>query len=166
MSNITLVGIEHYTGEGFGRSGNYQFVQNILESSRPDVVTAEVKIKDVGYLFERYTLKGNIFTSDKRSLRRIETRIKNRGNRPPIGSEYLAAVIYCRRNSLPLHFIDLGPATLDEVVSTDIIKTDLNVFIEDQESLFKLNKKRNPMPPRNKFMVTALKRLVENIAQI
>lgn len=114
-AQIHLVGVRHAFEEGDVGEGNYRQVKDYLEMVKPTFVTLEVKLY-TGHLHYLGAEKLLVATSEE-----LDQRESNLLSSPEYAEEYDAAIIYCRRNNIPLYFIDLYDIPPEQLAQTNMI---------------------------------------------
>lgn len=161
-SKVYLLGVRHSPPqqELSGQPGNYLFVKECLERIQPSIVTAEVRLHE---MTSGYVIGTGIFTRDVDGLEseilEVDEECLQMGTVADRASEYFAGIIYCRRQNIPLHFIDLGPATLEKAVSTNVLVLNPEEVWEEPEWPEEHVNKQFSMTHRNRFMATALRQI-------
>ncbi|MBI2327086.1 hypothetical protein HYU92_02100 [Candidatus Curtissbacteria bacterium] len=148
-SEIGLVGVTH--SELWVAEKNFRYVMQILERLSPGFVTLEVGLHDI----TNKSFFGRALRAKANELEGLEQEYLEK---PPPGAEYIAAIIYCKKNNIPLYFVDLYDGSLEEVTSVNI--TDLedpSVVWNDSGALDEETlKKLADNVERNKFMAKAI----------
>lgn len=149
---FTLIGVDHKEV-----AINYWSVKDILEEIKPGFVTVEERLY-CGFSFPLVivtALRKELFTTPVDQLAILEQQLFAPDSNL-LGGELVAAIIYCRRNNIPLHFIDLGKAPLEEVVSANILAVDPGKLLPKLPEDFSYSDE-----DRNAFMAKAINMLAK-----
>lgn len=152
MERLTLVGVTHGVVSYKPMPGNYEMVKRILEEVQPGFVSIEMRLSE---FFSKILYRD---FSDPPQVREAKLLTK-----PEYGAEYSAAIIYCRRHGIPLHFIDLWINPVDEVVKTNVLDfpDPREIWIEPEPFPWDLTRGSDDMNKRNVFMGAALNGLLK-----